>query len=229
MTEIQKELLELGDEKYAQFQANLTPGINPDSIIGIRVPVLRGYANTLVKKEECKDFLSELPHKYYDENMLHAILLSGLKGDYESVLSSVEAFLPYIDNWAVCDTTIPKVFEKHKEQLICKIYEWADSSHVYTCRFGIKMLMTHFLKDDFKEEYLELPAKIISDEYYVNMMIAWFYATALAHQYDATIKIIEQNRLPQWVHNKSIQKAVESYRITDEQKIYLKSLRRKNN
>lgn len=228
MTNIQADLFKLRDEKYAAFQANLTPGVDVDSIIGVRVPALRAYAKEIADTSEARSFLNELPHRYYDENMLHGILLSNMKAEYDVVLKYVEEFLPYMDNWAVCDTTIPKVFAKNREQLIDKIYEWSGSEKVYTCRFGIKMLMSHFLKEDYKNEYLELPAGIQSEEYYVNMMLAWFYATALAYQYEDTVKYIEQNRLPKWVHNKTIQKAVESYRITDEQKTYLKSFRIKN-
>lgn len=227
MTRIQEELFELKEEKYAQFQANLTPGIDIKSIIGIRIPELRKYAKKLVKDERCEEFLRELPHQYYDENILHALLLCDLKKDYDTTLEYVEAFLPYMDNWAVCDSTIPKVFEKNKEKLINKIVEWTDSEHTYTCRFGMKMLMTHFLKESYKTEYLKIPAKVISEEYYVNMMQAWFYATAMAFQYEDTVKYIEQNKLSKWVHNKTIQKSVESYRVTDEHKEYLKTLRRK--
>jgi len=221
---IQERLFALQDSKYADFQENLTPGITREQIIGVRVPKIRTLAKEIAKEDDTKEFLSSLPHKYYDENMLHSVLLSGIR-DYEECMSGVEAFLPYVDNWATCDTLLPKVFSKHKDDLLVKIRQWAKSSHTYTCRFGIHMLMTHFLDDDFKEEYLEIPAAIHSDEYYIKMMNAWYYATALAKQWDATIRIIEDRRLEPWVHNKSIQKARESYRITDEQKEYLKSLK----
>lgn len=221
---LQEKLFELKDEKYADFQAGLTPGVVREQIIGVRIPKIRALAREVARTDEANDFLNTLPHKYYDENMLHSVLLSGIK-DYEECLSKIEAFLPYVNNWATCDTLLPKVFGKHKDDILVKIREWAKSSHTFTCRFGIHMLMNYYLDADFKEEYLEIPAAIHSDEYYIKMMNAWYYATALAKQWDATIKIIEEKRLDAWVHNKSIQKARESYRITDEQKEYLKSLK----
>lgn len=224
MTELQKRLFELKDEKYAEFQAKLTPTVLRDKFIGVRVPALRQFAKEFEKDPACCKFLSTLPHDYYDENMLHSILLSKMK-DYESCIAAVEAFLPYIDNWAVCDILSPKVFSKYKDKLLTKIIEWIDSDKTYTCRFGVGMLMTHYLDGDFKPEYLELPANITSNQYYVNMMVAWYFATALAKQWDATIQYIEERRLPDWTHKKTIQKACESYRITDQQKTYLKTLR----
>ena len=170
------------------------------------------------------EFLKQLPHTYYDENILHALLVAEIK-DYEACVKEVERFLPYVDNWAVCDIFSPKVFRKNKDKLIDKIREWTASDHPYTCRFGMEMLMPHFLDEDFRVEYLEIPAAVHSEEYYVNMMIAWYLATALAKQWEATIPYIEERRLPEWVHRKTIQKAVESYRITPEQKAYLKSFR----
>ena len=226
MTTIQKKLFELQDKEYAVFQAKLTPTVNPEFFIGVRVPACRALAKDLYKNNLCevKEFLSELPHKYYDENMLHGLLLSEIK-DYEECVAKVDEFLPYVDNWAVCDIMSPKVFKKHKSELINTIREWSASSHTYTCRFGMEMLMSHFLDQDFLPEYLEIPASVISDEYYVNMMIAWFFATALAKQWEATIPYIENKRFSKWVHNKTIQKAIESYRITDEQKQYLRQLK----
>lgn len=165
-----------------------------------------------------------LPHRFYDENMLHGILLSELK-DYKECIAGVEAFLPFVDNWAVCDIMSPKVFKKHKAELMERIHAWIGSEHTYTCRFGMEMLMSHYLDEDFKAEYLELPASVHREEYYVQMMQAWFYATALAKQWDATIPYIREEKLDKWVHNKSIQKARESYRITAEQKEYLKELK----
>lgn len=224
MTELQKKLFELSDKKYALFQSSLIPTVSQEKVIGIRVPVLRQVARDFEKKPECLDFLNTLPHTYYDENMLHSILLSRMK-DYEQCIAAVENFLPYVDNWAVCDILSPKIFSKYKDKLILKIKEWIASDKTYTCRFGMGMLMTHYLDEDYKPEYLELPPKVDSDEYYVKMMVAWFFATALAKQWDDTIPYIEEHRLPEWTHRKTIQKACESYRITDEQKAYLKTLR----
>jgi len=224
MTKVQKRLFEVADKQYALFQAKLIPNIPQERVIGVRVPVLRKIAREFEKEPECRDFLNILPHAYYDENMLHSILLSNVK-NYEECIAAVEAFLPYVDNWAVCDTLRPKVFGKHKDKLLPRIKDWIASDKTYTCRFGIGMLMMHYLDKDFKPEYLELPQKVDSEEYYVKMMIAWFYATALANQWDATIPYIEEHRLSDWVHKKTIQKACESYRITDEQKAYLKTLR----
>ena len=227
MTEIQKLLFELQDEKYASFQHDLTPTVEEDKFIGVRVPEVRKLAKKLYKTELAEDFINSLPHEYYDENMLHGLLISEIK-DYEECIRRTDEFLPYVDNWAVCDIASPKIFKKHKEELIVKIREWSSSDKTYTCRFGMEMLMSHYLDDDFKPEYLEIPAAVHSDEYYVNMMIAWFFATALAKQWDCTIPYIEEKRLDKWVHNKTIQKARESYRITDEQKEYLKGLKISN-
>lgn len=222
---ITEKLFESQDEKYGDFQCKLTPGIDRDRIIGVRVPILRKLAKSYINDDECEDFLNHLPHRYYDENMLHGILISEIK-NFDRCVEELEKFLPFVDNWAVCDTTAPKVFRRNREKLMKCIEKWSSSKEVYTCRFAIEMLMTHFLDDDFREAYLEIPAEIISEEYYVNMMVAWFFATALAKQWDKTISYIEENRLGQWVHNKTIQKARESYRITEEQKEYLKSLKK---
>lgn len=222
---VTERLFELQDKSYSAFHCNLVPNIDKESIIGVRVPEIRKLAKEYKKDAECQEFLSTLPHKYYDENMLHGILLSGLK-DYDEAIEKVEQFLPYVDNWAVCDTMSPKVFKKHKDKLIEKIKEWSASEHTYTSRFGVEMLMSFFLDEDFKEEYLEIPTRIRSEEYYVNMMIAWFMATALAKQWDATLPYLLDEKMDVWVHNKTIQKARESYRITPEQKEYLKSLKR---
>ena len=222
--EITKRLFELQDEKYADFQAKLTPGIPRESFIGVQIPQVRTLAKSYYKDLESADFLQELPHQYYDENMLHGLVLSEMK-DFEACVKAVDAFLPYVDNWAVCDIMSPKVFRKHKEELLPVIKRWVASDQVYTCRFGIEMLMSHYLDQDYKPEYLEIVAAVRSEEYYVNMMIAWFFATALAKQWDTVIPYIEENRLEPWVHNKTIQKARESYRITPEQKEYLKGLK----
>jgi len=221
---ITDKLFELKDDKYAGFQAKLTPNVLRSLFIGVRVPVLRKFAKEIKGTEEARKFLNTLPHKYYDENMLHGLLLSDMK-DYEGSIEYVDKFLPYVDNWAVCDIMSPNNFKKHKAELIEKIPEWIKSKDTYTCRFGIEMLMSHFLDDAFREEYLRFVIDVKSEEYYVKMMVAWFFATALAKQWDASIKVIESKSLEPWVHNKTIQKARESYRITDEQKEYLKSLK----
>lgn len=222
---IQKRLLELSDEKNADFSAKLTPGIDRKKFLGVRIPASRKLAKEIIKENEHKDFLNSLPHKYYDENILHSILISEIK-DYDECIKYIDEFLPYVDNWAVCDTMSPKAFKNKHERLMNDILRWVDSDQTYTIRFGLKILMAHFLDNDFKKEYLEIPAKIKSNEYYINMMIAWFYATALAKQWDSTIVYIENGVLDKWVHNKAIQKARESYRITAEQKEYLKSLKK---
>lgn len=223
--DIQNRLFELQDKKYAKFQSKLTPNIPEERFIGVRVPEARKLAKKYFKEAESKIFLESLPHEYYDENILHALLISEIK-DYNECIKALEAFLPYVDNWAVCDIISPKVFKKHKFELLEKIRVWSFSNHSYTCRFGLEMLMTHFLDDSFKPEYLEIPATVKSEEYYVNMMIAWFFATTLAKQWDDSIVYLENNKLDKWSHNKTIQKACESYRIKDEQKIYLRKLKR---
>lgn len=224
MTDLQKRLFELRDAEYALFQAKLTPGIPLERFIGIRVPVLRSFAKDFIKSAESEAFLQTLPHDYYDEDMLHGLLISEIK-DYNRCIELTDSFLPHVDNWAVCDIMSPKVFRKHKEELWLKIQEWSKSDHTYTCRFGLEMLMSHYLDQDFKAEYLDVPVSARSEEYYVKMMVAWFFATALAKQWEATIPIIEHKVLAPWTHNKTIQKARESFRITPEQKEYLMSLR----
>lgn len=222
---IQEELFALRDEEYAVFQQKLIPGVPAERIIGVRVPELRKLAKRYYKDSEHRQFLKALPHGYYDEDLLHALLIAEEK-DFARCLEETEAFLPFIDNWAVCDIFSPKVFAKHKEELLQHIRIWAKSEKTYTCRFGIGMLMQHFLDADFDAAYLEIPATVQSEEYYVNMMLAWFFATALAKQWEATIPYLENKRLARWTHNKTIQKARESYRITAEQKNYLQSLKR---
>lgn len=222
---IQERLFALQDEKYGDFQSKLIPGLPREQVIGIRMPAMRKLAKEFAKEEEAATFLKQLPHTYYDENVLHALLIASIK-DYDACMEAVEAFLPYIDNWAVCDCLSPKVFGKHKAELLQKIRLWIPSTHIYTCRFGMGMLMRWFLDEDFQPEYLEMPAAVRSEEYYVNMMTAWFFATALAKQWDAAIPYLEQSRLDPWTHNKAIQKARESYRITPEKKEYLKTLKK---
>lgn len=224
--EIQNLLFSLQDEKYREFHTKLIPTIDPDKIIGVRTPVLRKQVKELAKRPDIHEYMMTLPHTYYEENNLHAFLIEQIK-DYEECVRRLEEFLPYVDNWATCDSMTPKVFKKHKGELLEKISVWLASDHVYTIRFGIEMLMKFYLDEDFDERYLEWVAAVRSEEYYVNMMIAWYFATALAKQYEATLPYIVESRLADWTHNKAIQKAVESYRITPEQKVYLKSLKRK--
>lgn len=222
--EIREELFKLQDIKYRDFQSKLIPGIDTDSVIGVRTPELRKYAKKLAKQTDIEVFLDILPHKYFDENQLHAFIISEIK-DYDSCIVEVNKFLPYVDNWATCDQMSPKVFKKHKEDLLKEISGWVDSSETYTIRFGIGMLMQHFLDEDFNPKYHEMVASVKSDEYYINMMIAWYFATALAKQWDATVPYIVEHRLEKWTNNKAIQKSVESYRISPEQKEYLKSFK----
>lgn len=224
MEEIQKQLFELQDMAYRDFHSRLMPGIDKKTVIGIRVPMLRKYAKSIAGTELAEKFIKELPHCYYEENNLHMMLITGIK-DYDRCLTEIERFLPYIDNWATCDFPAPKCFENHKEDLLPVIKRWIASSETYTIRYGIGMLMRLYLDADFDTEYVRIVAEVKSDEYYVNMMIAWYMATALAKQWDAVIPYIEEHRMSDWVHRKTIQKAVESYRITDEQKRYLKGYR----
>ena len=223
--EIQKELFSLQDKKYMKFLSKLTPNVPEDTIIGVRIPEIRKLAKKLVKNNKYEDFLKELPHKYYDENLLHGAIISESK-DFKNSIELLDNFLPFIDNWAVCDTISPKIFKKHKKELIEKIKEWSQSDKTYTCRFGVEMLMTYFLDEDFKKEYLEMVANIHSEKYYVKMVVAWFFATALAKQWDYAVIYLENNKLDVWVHNKTIQKARESLRISLEKKEYLKKLKR---
>lgn len=222
--EVLQRLFTLQDLKYKDFQAKLMPTVNQESIIGVRTPLLRKLAKEFAKREEIGAFLDTLPHHYYDENHLHGFLLCEDR-DFARVVERLDAFLPYVDNWATCDLMSPKVFKRHRDELLPHIKRWIRSDAAYTVRFGIEMLQSHYLDDDFLPEYLSL-AVVESEEYYVNMMVAWFFATALAKQYDAAVVYLEQNCLPQWTHNKTIQKAVESYRISDEQKAYLRTLKR---
>ena len=224
LTELQKQLFELQDTKYRDFHSKLMPGIDKETVIGIRVPVLRKFAKEFIKKPEADFFLQQLPHRFYEENNLHMMLITGIR-DYATCIDAIQRFLPYIDNWATCDFSEPKCFRKNKEAVLVNIRGWLGSSETYTLRYGIGMLMRLFLDKDFSPEYLQMVAAIKSQEYYVNMMIAWYFATALAKQWEETVPYIEQHRLSEWVHKKTIQKAVESYRIMPEQKEYLKSFR----
>ena len=224
MDSITRHLFELQDTKYRDFQGKLIPTVKPDTIIGVRTPDLRKYAKELYKQPEAQAFLTELPHHWFDENQLHAFILSEEK-DFDACIAQVERFLPYIDNWATCDQLSPKAFKKKPELLLPYIKKWLKTKHTYTVRFTIGMLMQHFLDGHFNPAYLKQVAAVRSQEYYINMMVAWYFTTALAKQYEATLPYIEQKKLPAWTHNKTIQKAVESYRITPEQKTYLKSLK----
>lgn len=225
MTQIQKQLFAMQDLEYKDFHSKLIPNINPKLVIGVRTPELRKFAKSL-SSDESKDFMAKLPHEYYDENNLHAFLIEQIK-DFDECISALNKFLPFVDNWATCDMMRPKVFKKHLPELLEQIKIWIESADAYTVRFGLGMLMCYYLDDEFEMEYLNLAASVKSEEYYVKMMVAWFFATALAKQYDAAIDFIENRHLDKWVHNKSIQKAAESYRITKEQKDYLKTLKRK--
>jgi len=224
MTDLQKRLFDLQDKEYKEFHQKLMPTVNPDCVIGIRTPVLRKFAKDFAKEDGAEKFLNSLPHKYYEENNLHAFLLMDEK-DFDTALAKTEEFLPYIDNWATCDVFKPKVFAKNTDKLIGKIDEWIKSGKTYTVRYGTGLLMSYYLDENFKEEYAKTVSQIRSDEYYINMMTAWYFATALAKQYDFVIKYLTEKRLPRWVHNKTIQKAVESFRISPETKEYLKTLR----
>lgn len=217
-------ILTLRDEKYADFLAKLIPNVPRESILGVRTPELRRVAKRFEKAAGRDEFLSSLPHEYHEQNLVHAYIAESLR-DYDSALAAIEAFLPYVDNWAVCDSMTPRVFSKHTDALLPRIREWLNSTHAYTVRFGLRMLMCFYLENEFTAEINALAAAVRSDEYYVNMMQAWYFATALAKQYDKTLPIIAECRLSPWVHNKTIQKAVESFRIAPEQKAYLKTLR----
>ncbi|MBR4159448.1 MAG: DNA alkylation repair protein [Spirochaetia bacterium] len=217
-------LYALQDTKYRDFQGKLLPTVDPGTIIGVRTPDLRRLAKELAKEDDIGTFLDTLPHTWFDENQFHAFILSELK-DYSRCIALVDRFLPYIDNWATSDQLSPKVFRKHKTELLSYIKNWLKSDRTYTVRFAVGMLMQHFLDNDFSPAYPKLVAAIKSDEYYINMMRAWYFATALAKQYDAIIPYIEQKKLDPWTHSKAIQKAVESYRIKAEQKEYLKTFR----
>lgn len=222
--EIREELFRLQDPDYRDFQSRLIPTMSTDRMIGVRTPELRKFAKELGKRPDKDEFLENLPHRYYDEDQLHAFLLSEMK-DYGECLAAVERFLPFVNNWATCDQMSPRVFRKHRTELLKPIRDWLVSEQPYTVRFGVGMLMEHYLDGDFDLAYPEMVARLRSDEYYVNMMIAWYFATALAKQYDAVLPFLEEQRLDGWTHNKAIQKAIESRRITPEQKAYLRGLK----
>ena len=224
ITNVQTQLFELQDLGYRDFQAKLMPTVNKEKIIGIRTPALRAFAKKYGKTDEAKEYLQILPHQYYEENNLHGLLIEQIK-DYDRCLKEIDCFLPYIDNWATCDMLAVKVVKKHLDTFIDEVYRWLESDHTYTIRFGINMLMRYYLDDAFQMEYPEKVAQIRSEEYYVNMMRAWYFATALAKQYDKILPFIEERKLDVWTHNKTIQKAIESYRIMQDQKEYLRGLK----
>ncbi len=222
--EILAELFRLQDREYAAFQAKLIPTVQAGRIIGVRTPELRALAKKIFKDQDTASFLTSLPHGYFDEDQLHAFLIS-LEKDFDKCVAEVEAFLPFVDNWATCDQLSPQAFKKEPEKLLPYIATWIRSDRVYTVRFAIGMLMEHFLDARFQPEYADMVAAVRSEEYYIDMMIAWFFATALAKQYSSILPYLEGKKLDDWTHNKAIQKSVESYRITPEQKAYLKTLK----
>lgn len=221
---VRTRLFRLQDEDYRAFQCRLMPTVDPDAVIGVRLPELRKFAKEFAKTPEAADFLRCLPHQYYEENNLHGLLIEGMR-DYDQAAAALDVFLPHVDNWATCDLMRPRAFRKHLPELLERIRLWLASGHTYTVRFAIGMLMTFYLDEAFRPEYPAMVAAVRSEAYYVNMMIAWYFATALAKQYDAALPYIQQHCLQPWTHNKAIQKAIESYRITDEQKTYLRSLK----
>ncbi|MBR3791658.1 MAG: DNA alkylation repair protein [Clostridia bacterium] len=221
---IQKTLISMGEEEYKVFSSNLMPTVEKDRFIGIRIPALRKYAKSL---ENFEDFLGELPHYYFEENNLHAFLIEREK-NFDRCIERINAFLPYIDNWAICDSMKPKVLKKEPEKLLKYIQKWIKSKDVYAVRYAINLLMSFYLDDSFDEGYLKIVADIKSEEYYINMMRAWYFATALAKRYKETLPYIENNVLDIWTHNKTIQKSIESFRISKEQKQYLRTLKRRN-
>ena len=221
---VYEELCKYKDDKYKDFQSNLVPNISKDTILGVRTPDMRKITKDMFGTEEGNKFLKKLPHKYYEENLVHFFMIAMIK-DFDECVKETERFLPYIDCWPVCDQSSPKAFKKKHDKLLPLIKKWIDSDHVYTSRFGMRMLMNEFLGDDFKPDYLKWVSSKKGEDYYLKMMIAWYFATALAKQYDATIPYFEKHVLDDWCHKKAIQKAVESFRVTDEHKEYLKSLR----
>lgn len=219
-------LSELSDPAYRDFHAGLIPNISPETILGVRVPALRKLARELRGSAEAQEFMAALPHEYYDENCLHGLLINDIK-DFGATVYALDAFLPYVDNWAVCDLISPRSFKSRPPELAAHVRRWLDSSHSYTVRFGIGVLMSFYLDEGFEPAQLEAVAERCCEEYYVNMMVAWYFATALAKQPEAALPYIENRRLSRWTHNKAIQKSIESRRIPDETKTYLKTLRRK--
>lgn len=223
---IQAALFERQDPAYRDFSAALVPTIDPSTVIGVRVPALRALAKLWGTDPAIGTFLAALPHAYLEENHLHALLIAQMR-DFDGCIAALDAFLPYVDNWATCDSLRPTCFKGHHDALLPHIRRWLASPHPYTVRFAIEMLMTWYLDDAFDVRYLEWVAAVTDDHYYVRMMVAWYFATALAKQYAAAVPYLQERRLPLWTHRKAIQKAIESYRITDEQKAYLRTLKQR--
>lgn len=221
---VYERLVVCSNEKYRDFQSKLVPNIPKETILGVKTPDMRKIAKEIKGTEEAAEFLTELPHKYYEENLVHFFLIAMI-GDFDECVKAVETFLPYVDCWSVCDQSSPKVFKKNHGKLLPLIKKWIGSEHVYTARFGIRMLMNEFLGEDFKPEYLEWVAAVKGEDYYIKMMVAWYFATAMAKRYDESVIYIEERRLETWTHKKAIQKAVESFRVSDEHKEYLKTFR----
>ena len=211
-------------EKYRDFQSKLVPNIPKETILGVKTPDMRRIAKSISGTEEADAFLAELPHKYYEENLVHFFVIAMIR-DFDECVEAVETFLPYVDCWPVCDQSSPKAFARNHGKLLPFIRKWIGSEHVYTVRFGIRMLMNEFLGEDFKPEYLDWVAKVDGEDYYIKMMVAWYFATALAKRYDESVVYIEERRLEPWTHKKAIRKAIESYRVSDEHKDYLKTFR----
>ncbi len=226
MKDIKDVLFENRDETYAEFQRRLIPTADKERIIGVRTPILRRLAKEMIKSGKYRQFISELPHEYFEQDQLHGFIISELK-DYSESQTELERFLPYVNNWATCDQMNPKVLAEDKKRLSEKAMVWINSEKPYTVRFGILTLMRYYLDSDFDTEYLKTVCEIQSEEYYVNMMIAWYFATALAKQYDSTLPYITEHRLSEWVHNKTVRKALESYRISEDKKDFLKAIRKK--
>ncbi len=222
--ELQKLLFEYEDKKYADFGAKLIPNLPRESFIGIRSPEYKNIVKRIKDDPVIPEFLASLPHTYHEENCLHVALINKMK-DFDQCLAELEKFMPYINNWAVNDGLNPACFKKHRPELIAYVQKWISSEATYTRRCGMKILMANYLDQDFKPQYLDLPADLRSTEYYVNMMTAWLFAEALVKQWDSAIKFIEGHRLDAWTHNKAIQKACESFRVSDEKKEYLRSLK----
>ena len=223
MTNIQNYLLSQKDEKYRDFTLPLIPNVDKDSFIGVRLPIIKKYAKQIDNKSK-EEFLDSLPHKYHEENLLHAFILSNIK-DYDEFIKQVDKFLPYVSNWSISDTICNKYLNKHKDKLIVEIYKWLKSDELYRVRYAVKCLMNYYLGEDFKEEHIDAVSKVKLDDYYVQMMIAWYLATGLAKNYNDFIKAIENKKFTPFIHNKAIQKAIESYRVSDEHKEYLRSLK----
>ena len=223
-TEIRDELFRMRDETYRVFQARLIPTMNPEAMIGVRTPALRSLARQIYRAGDYAAFLNDLPHRYFDENQLHAFLLSEMR-DFGECIDGVCRFLPFVDNWATCDQLSPKVFKRHRPELLAYVRQWLNSGETYAVRFATGMLMAHYLDEDFDGEYLRMVSQVPTEAYYVSMMVAWYFATALATQYDAALPYIQECRLDPWTHNKAIQKSLESYRISDDRKAYLRGLK----